>query len=646
MKKLKFLLLVGFVSQLQNRAVAQLVSFSYTNVTGSNSITCNVPFIHLVFSSSYTAGPVTYYINSASFSTSGTATSYSLNSPGTYTLSAQASGSMSAIQVVSIGTNTTPPTSSITPIFQLITCTNNAVQTVSATAHTPTTNVTHTFNWSMGGSIIAYQATAVVTPPPGTHTYVLTNLINGCSTSKTFTVATGSGFPTYTVLSPIQNFSVGCVPKHVCDLTILNPNTNPPGGSMSFTLLSSNSSTNYGFNSAASYSITTPGIYTIVTRDDVTNCQTKVSVSITQNTFAPQRSVAMVTQTLTCFTPSVVLTGSSQTPNSSYQWSTTTGVIVGNTVLVNTTANQSTTLINTYQFIVTDNNNACRSYSFVPIYQNIFIPKALIVPQSGGTVAISCLMPSVTLVNQSSTGIPPNTFPIGGFVIGRLWEGPSPQVPKVNSSNYVAFIPGTYSLTVEDMNNGCKSSTVFVVGDNRVYPEIDTVQNWPFIPCDGSSTTVTLSANLISSTAPCRYEWFGSLGLLRTATLSTFPSVATATVPSADIYTLVVTNLSNGCVSILTVPIYACVGMDEDNNHAAKITIYPNPAGELLYLDLPKNHREISVKIYNAQGALIIEQTLGQAENAVRLEKIAKGLYSIQVLENTRLLYHSRLIKD
>jgi len=118
--------------------------------------------------------------------------------------------------------NTTAPTSTLSPNYQLITCTNSAIQTITTTS-TPSINIQHQFNFSNGLNVTTSATQAIVQPPPGTGTYVLTNLLNGCTVIKTFTVATSSGFPTFTLTSPIQNYSIGCAPKHTSISPIRNP---------------------------------------------------------------------------------------------------------------------------------------------------------------------------------------------------------------------------------------------------------------------------------------------------------------------------------------------------------------------------------------------------------------------------------------
>jgi len=450
-----------------------------------------------------------------------------------------------------LGINTTPPTSTLTPNYQLITCTNSAVQTITTTALTPTVNTSHNFYFSNGlnvGPVNAY--TAIVQPPPGTHTYVLTNNVNGCTVVKTFTVATSSGFPTFTLTSPIQNYSIGCVPKHTVDINIANAQSDPPNLPVTYTILPPSSGTLYTTGLVSAYTFSTPGQYTVVVKDVGSGCETKAPFSVIQNTFSPQIQVSIPDRTITCATPSVQLVGSSTNPSIGYQWYyTTTGVQPGSTYTVNTTAVPSNTLINTYTFVVTDNNNACKSQSLVPIWQNIYPPIAKIGAPNGSTISavVSCNTPSITLTNASTWGSG-GIFPTPQGVASILWEGPSPQIPKPNSTTYLAIQPGTYTMTAKDLNNGCTALGTFTVIDNKDYPVVNNPVSAPVVTLDCGANSATVQA-FVTSTVAVKYEWYDVLGLIKTATLAANSTTAFAPVGNVGQYQIYVTNETNGCVS-------------------------------------------------------------------------------------------------
>jgi gliding motility-associated-like protein len=179
----------------------------------------------------------------------------------------------------------------------------------------------------------------------------------------------------------------------------------------------------------------------------------------------------------------------------------------------------------------------------VPIQQNIFAPK---VGFSLGTGSITCNTPTIVLTNTSTTGIPPNTFPIISPVQGFLWQGPSPQEPLYLSTTYIAGIQGTYTLTGKDLNNGCFAVATMSIDDFRDYPNIKFANSTASLDC-GSPTALTPSVTNMASSL-LSYTW-----------TPVFPPTPgspldkpTYTVTSPGIYTVTITNTLNGCPTTAT----------------------------------------------------------------------------------------------
>lgn len=550
-----------YVSTLLNvNPAPPIPTFSTNYITLSTSITCVNLTVSAAAISNYTYGALSYTWNGTSANYTGQQADITM--PGIYTVQAcdPVTQCCAPNQTIFIGQNTTPPTSTITPVSQLISCTNTAIQTVTGNA-TPNNNIQHEFLWSYGGNATSNATTAIVVPGAGTHTYIVTNLLNGCKVTKTFTVATSSGVPTFNLASPVQNFSIGCAPKDVADVIIQNGNTNPPGGTVDYNIYPITFTSTPSFTAANTYTFNQPGNYIAYIRDVVSGCVTKTQFSIIQNTVEPDQVVAIPTQTLTCFTPTILMTGSSSINAPGYQWiySGGTGTLVspGPSFTTGVTANETSSTVANYTFQVTDPNNACFSRSVIPIYQNIITPLAKITgPNASAAAAITCGTPAVILQNASTTRVQSPPFPTPGqLIIAREWKGPSPQVDLQNSSTYTAEIPGSYSMTVQDMNNGCYSSTVFTVGDNRDFPVANNPAAAPFATLDCSPNPLA-SAQVsvyVTSTVNLVYQWFSLIsgaypvrnyqGSAGTPTGVAFENVTDG---PGDYY-VILTNTVNGC---------------------------------------------------------------------------------------------------
>ncbi|MBL4667968.1 MAG: T9SS type A sorting domain-containing protein [Flavobacteriales bacterium] len=69
------------------------------------------------------------------------------------------------------------------------------------------------------------------------------------------------------------------------------------------------------------------------------------------------------------------------------------------------------------------------------------------------------------------------------------------------------------------------------------------------------------------------------------------------------------------------------------DNIDSKITIYPNPTKNILFIRLVNNQENTTLTLYDAQGKLLQQKTLVEGENAIDINKYPKGLYFIKIIE-------------
>ncbi|WP_317897388.1 gliding motility-associated C-terminal domain-containing protein [Aurantibacillus circumpalustris] len=509
-------------------------------------ITCYQPTItvtSLVATNNYT------WSNGLIAPLTGTLAEFTSTATGNWTINAvnPVSGCTS-IKTLTVGINVTTPTSVLSPTFQTINCNVGSIATVTSTA-TPSINVSHQILSPQGGTFTAQSHTIAYTPGGiGTFTHCVVNDVNGCSSCNNFTVSSTMGFPTYTVTSP-QNFTLGCNSKSLAIVSIDGGATTlPAGGAVSYSIIGppTSTATPSGILSGISvYTVTVPGTWTVITKDNVSFCETRTPISILSNTFAPDISAIVPRQILDCYVSKITLKGQSLTNNVSYLWnfSGTPGSLQGDTITSNSLPLSPTnTLVQTYTLIITNNSSTCKSNSVIPIYQNLFPPRAVI---SGGSSSLTCLTHTIVLTNQSSTTIPPLIgFPYQLPVIGFLWDGPSPQTQGQVQTTYVGATTGIYTLTAKDLNNGCITKTTTTIYDNRIYPSLNKpIVRAPFaLEC--GKDTVSIRPFIDDNPTAFVYTW------------STPPGAATQTYSGGYIstnmvgqYKVLSYNPKNGCAS-------------------------------------------------------------------------------------------------
>lgn len=271
-------------------------------------------------------------------------------------------------------------------------------------------------------------------------------------------------------LASVQNYTLGCNSKSVCVVNIINPQ-GYGGGAAGYTILPPGSPTIIGTpTTQTSYSITIPGIWTIAVVDLNYGCVGLTPVNIISNTLPP--SVSVLQSPATCTSPAV-LSGTSSAL-ATYVWqpmnfANSSVSITANTAMPTLSVTGAATLQ------VTDTWNHCVSTTVVSVFQNLYPPVAQIM---GGSQIPGACQPTVYLVNVSSTGIPNSlVFSTSQPITGLLWQGPPPQNTLSMSSTYTAFVSGVYTLTVQDQNNGCISSTTKTVAVSPSAAFTHTVTN-------------------------------------------------------------------------------------------------------------------------------------------------------------------------
>jgi gliding motility-associated-like protein len=468
---------------------------------------------------------------------------------GTWTVNAvnPISGCVSS-KVFGLGQNTLTPTSTLTPAFQNITCSLTSITPVNSIS-SPSVNVSHVYYSPFGGSLTVLSYTSTYIPGgPGTYTDCSVNDVNGCSSCKEFTVAANQGFPTFSVTSP-QSFTLGCTTKSVATINIIgasatNTNQIPTGGPVSYTLLSptSSSATPSGtLSSLSSYTVNVPGTWTVVTKDNTSLCETRLAISVLQNTFAPDISVNYLQPVLSCDVPKVKLNGQSTTQNINYNWTFqgTPNNQPGDsiTAYINSAA-PNNTIVNNYTLTITDNSSTCKSTTIVPIYQNIYKPNVLIAVTGP---SLTCNTTTIVLTNQSTTGIK-GSFPTSSAVVAAYWEGPTPQEPLALSTTYVGSTPGVYTMTARDLNNGCINTGTVELFDNRKYPLLVVPTKKQIFACGENIDTVSI--DITNRIAAMTFTWSGPPGVAM-VDRNKVPLLTS----SPGLYKLLVLNPLNGCAT-------------------------------------------------------------------------------------------------
>jgi gliding motility-associated-like protein len=443
----------------------------------------------------------------------------------------------------------TTPTIVITPTVQNITCAGGGG------CFTLTSNLgpNVTTNWfQIQGTNTVYvgtpQGTINIFCAFNTGTYWGESVYNitGCKATKSVQVTASVGVPQFTVTSP-TNFTIGCGSKSVTSMQVTSVITSPVlSVPVKFAFMTPPVT---GTPAASAFqnnpnlnNITIPGTYVVYVRDETNSCISSQSISIIQNTIAPNINFIQPLSLLTCRDPSMVLTGISSNTNTNISWTvpaipsnsvnpTPNATVVINPAIAN--SGNSITVIGTWTVGAVDNNNFCSATKTVMILQDIRIPTFSISALTNSN--ITCKNPDVVIVpitsaQTASLLVPTYVWfsPVGGGGI------PGSQFNTTSAGSHTAI--GTSAI------NGCTASATYIVGIDRNPPTLEITPAFT-LDCN-TNPSVVLTPSITGSTTGFTYSWTVPAGALTSALTG-----SALTTNKIGVYQIVVTNTINGCVS-------------------------------------------------------------------------------------------------
>lgn len=471
------------------------------DVTASTpgTLTCNSASINVAISSTTT--PISYNWSGAGISAGAGTGTITVNQPGTYNYTVtNISSGCSTNGSLPVTQNTIVPTVAGS-VSDTLTCTNT---TVTANATTTTNPVS--YNWT-GSGITAGSGTGTVTiDQPGTYSYTVTNTVNGCKT-------TGTRIVTQNTITPTISSSVSGILN--CTLTSVNINVTTTSAPVSYSwsgigITSTTNSNTINVNQSGTFN------YTVT--NTINGCSTSSSESVSQNTITPGLTVSG-NQTITCASPTVTLTGSATPSTCTPVW--TGGVSDGATSYTATAS-----AANIYTLTVSNPANGCINTGTVEV-----------MPSAGFPFVTTSTSNSITCITNTAQVIATTT----ANPVSYSWTGPD-IISGTTNDSAIVNAGGQYTVVVTNTLSMCSSTLMVTVpsSTNPITPILSISNN---ISC--STPTATINSLPSSSVT---YTWSGT-GI--TSSLNN----QNVDVALGGVYTLSITNLSDGCVGSATISV-------------------------------------------------------------------------------------------
>lgn len=484
--------------------------FPTTEAGPNQLLTCAVVTVQLDGSQSLSGPGITYsWDGPGVLPGQQTNQSPTVNAPGLYTLTVSNNNNgCSKTDVVTVNQNLTPPIADA-GIDQILTCASTNGVTISAAGSS--TGPGFSLVWSGPG--IDMNNENQVSPQitvPGTYTVVITDNANGCTNQDQVIVSQDQNLPTA---------NAGADQIITCNnpQAILDGTNSTTGGTIQF--LWSGPGINANNQGLISPNVSVGGTYTLLVTNTQTNCQASDNVVVTLDNQPP--TVTLTTDTITCAEPQGTLTVTSSAAGSTFLWQ---GVDIN-------FGNQDDPVVNVdqaglYTITVTP-PNGCTVVQSIEMFVDENFPQ--------GTA-------EGTVLNCANDG----TSTIGGVVTTPnatfIWSGPGnfsstdPQ-PTVTQ-------PGNYTFTIMS-SNGCEVDLNVVVTADFAAP-LANAATPEFLDCN--TPEINIFGTGTSVGPEFTYQWTTTGGNILSGA-----NTLQLLVDAPGQYTLLVTDLDNGCTGTTTV---------------------------------------------------------------------------------------------
>ncbi len=502
--------------------VAQNITPPNLGIAAPDTLTCANPTLSLQGQNNGPAGSFTFLwtaSNGGNILSGETTLSPTVNAAGTYTLSAinlinGCTATVSAQVAIEAGTPV-----ALATVPGPITCTD-PTQTLSTAGSSFGPNFTYNWVAGGGGNILSGQnGPAPVVDAPGNYALTITNTANGCTATTTVSVAEDTAAP------PADAGPDGLL---TCTDPVFSLSAN---GGQSNSLQFIWQTSNGGFSgnpNNADVNTTLPGTYNLTVTNPQNGCTATDTAIVTADQTPPDVSI-LAPALLTCVQLTATLNTTGGAPNFGFQWTTPDGQFVSG-------QNSPTPVVDApgqYDLLVTNTDNGCTTVLSSTVNQNIAIPQAAISPAP----TLTCTLLQTTLQGAVEPG--------PGINIAWTASGGGNILSGGDTPNPIVDQPGNYLLLVTNTANGCTNTASISVLQNILSPAANAGQQ-ATLSCLINSLTLSGSG---SANGTAAFSWSAAGG----GNIVSGAGTPTPTVNAPGQYTLLVTDLDNGCTSSSTV---------------------------------------------------------------------------------------------
>jgi hypothetical protein len=258
-----------------------------------------------------------------------------------------------------------------------------------------------------------------------------------------------------------------------------------------------------------------------------------------------------------------------------------------------------------------------------------------------------------TQIGAGTSGTPNETVTLNGQAVGTY----SFKVIGYNGANSATCY--TIKATATAVT-GCQSSydvsTNGTIGGAATIPfntnitglisPSGDIDNYKFVITTGGTITITLT------TLPFDYD----LKLLNSAGTQiaisqaggTTSETINATVAAGTYYAQVYGyNGANSATVCYTLKVQLGTATRVEGNFVNSIRLYPNPVENILIADLGNITEKATIKVYDMNGRIVIDQGANAGINRLYTNKLSSGIYFVKVVEsNGQVIYNQKIVRQ
>ena len=508
------------------------INVSVSNVIG---IDCNNEFGTALVNASGGANPVFDY----SWSTGTQGPDLSVSVPGSYQVTITDGNLCTKEETIVIVIDTASVVDVSIDNYS-INCNNPIVQFNGLDTNNPS-NLS--FEWTTVDGNISSGSTAMnpTVDAGGIYSLEVFNALNGCTQNADVIVLADFDEP---IADAGDDQDLNCV----VSMINLDASGSDSGAEFSFAWTTTDGNILSG-SSDINPLVDEPGTYTLEVANVNSGCSSSSIVSVLEDLVSPDFTLDALIDTLTCSNTdtdiSLLLNGNLS--DHSMVWTDENN----NPILSNSNAGLVT--VNSpgvYSLELTDSSNGCSAIEQIEIGVDTIVPTSI----ASASENLNCVNSEILINGTGSSA---------GSMFEYAWEDPSGLlIPGETSLSLQANEAGLYSLTVVNSSNGCFETATALVIIDTLLPSLSLDVNAE-LNCEISEVLVE---SQLSDVANPSFEWFNPQG----EPLNINENFVLA--ENAGPYTLIVTNLENGCSSS------SAVNVEEDIQVPEVIV---EPTGEL-----------------------------------------------------------------